>query len=323
MANAYAVNSGAKKVVTYFLRPEAFLFLVMVVLGVVVAIMNPNFHNIKNLMNILLQVSVTGIICVGVGIVLIAGEIDISVGSQVSVIGIIFSSMIVTANNVPLAIVLAVGAGLTMGLINGLIVWSTKAASFIITLGTQVIFRGIALVISQGYFFTLLGKFQLLGRGKLFSLVPIQVLLFVLVVLLGWLVLRFTRFGRLLYAVGGNPQAAYVSGVRTGLYKVTIFVICGGLVSFATIILISQLGAAYPNTGDPYALNALAAIIVGGVALTGGKGTALGIFLGAVIFGLISNVLNILNVNAFWRDVALGLIIIFAVAISGISERKR
>jgi ribose transport system permease protein len=323
MANARAANARTSRGAAYLLRPETFLFLVMVVLGVVVAILNPNFHNIKNLMNILLQVSVTGIICVGVGLVLIAGEIDISVGSQVSMCGIIFGSTIATLNNIPLAIVLAVAAGLTMGLINGLIVVNTRAASFIITLGTQVIFRGLTLVISKGYFSSLTGRFQLIGRGKVFSLIPIQVLLFVLVVVLGWLVLRFTKFGRLLYAVGGNQKAAYVSGVRTSLYKVITFVVCGGLVSFATIILISQLGAAYPNTGDPYALNALAAIVVGGVAITGGKGTALGIFFGAVIFGLISNVLNILNVNAYWRDVALGVIIIAAVVVSGLSERKR
>ena len=159
-------------------QQETFLLLVMIILGIVVALLNPNFRNIRNIMNILQQVSVTGMICMGVGMILIAGEIDISVGSQVSVIGIIFSMIISKTGNIPFAIVAALLTGLVLGVLNGVLVVKTKAASFIITLGTMVVYRGIALVISEGYNFTLKGQFQTLGRGKVLKLLPIQVIVF-------------------------------------------------------------------------------------------------------------------------------------------------
>lgn len=321
MRNPKSFSSSTLKSILF--QQEMFLLLVMIILGLVVAFLNPNFRNIRNIMNILQQVSVTGIICMGVGMILVAGEIDISVGSQVSVIGIIFSMIISKMDNIPLAIGAAFLTGLILGVFNGILVVKTKAASFIITLGTMVVYRGIALVISEGYNFTLKGQFQTLGRGKILQLIPIQIIVFVLLALVVHVILRFTKFGRLLYAIGGNPKAAYVSGIKTDLYKMTAYTIGGALCSLATIVLISQLGAAYPNTGEPYALNALAAVIVGGVSITGGRGSAPGIFLGAVIFGLISNALNILNVNAYWREVALGLIIIFAVTVSGLSEKRK
>lgn len=302
---------------------EAFLVLVVAVLVTVVSFLNPNFFDWNNIINVLQQISVVGIIAIGMGLVLINGEIDISSGTQVSVMGVVFAYTTVNADSVFFGLLAAFAAGMVMGLINGLLVVNLRAASFIITLGTQIIFHGAALVISQGYYFAMKGKFTTLGRGLAFGKIPNQIILFLIVILLAFLFLRFTNLGRQFYACGGNRKAAYVSGVRVKFNTIISYLIASGLYFLAAISLISQLGTAYPNSGDNYTMNALASTIVGGLSLSGGKGGALGMFLGVLIFGLISNAMNILNINAFWREVALGVIILAAVAISGLTEQKR
>ncbi len=304
------------------LSQTSFLLLFILVLGVMVAIINPNFRNIRNLINIFQQVSVLGIMSAGVGMLLISGEFDISIGSQLSVIGVVMAMIIEQKSNIPLSIIVSLLLGGLLGFVNGVTVVKSKAASFIITLGFMVGYKGLALVISHGYAYRLKGQFQYLGRGRILGFLPIQVLVFITVLLTASVILRYTRYGRLLYAIGGNREAAYVSGIKTERNIIVAYTIVGLLNGVAALVLISQLGAAYPNTGDPFALNALAAVVVGGTAITGGKGSALGIFLGVLIFGLISNALNVLNVNAYWREVVLGLIIISAVTISKLSLER-
>lgn len=304
-------------------RQEVFLVAVVVVLSGVVTAMNRNFFEWANIVNVLQQISVVGIIAVGMGLVLINGEIDISSGTQVSVIGVIFVHFATKVGDVGAGIAAAFLAAMVMGLLNGILVTRLRAASFIITLGTQIIFHGAALVITQGYYFPLKGKFTTLGRGYTFDILPNQVVLFLLVLLVAHAFLRYSNLGRQFYAAGGNRRAAYVSGVRVGLNTIVSYLMASFLYFLAALSLISQLGTAYPNSGDNYTMNALASAIVGGLSLSGGKGSASGMFLGVLIFGLISNGMNILNINAFWREVALGVIILAAVAISGLTERRR
>ncbi len=304
------------------LNQTSFLLCFIVVLGVLVAIINPNFRNIRNIINIFQQVSVLGIMSAGVGMLLITGEFDISIGSQLSVIGVVMAMIVEQKGNIPLCIVVSLLLGAVLGFVNGVIVVKSKAASFIITLGLMVAYKGLALVISHGYAYRMKGQFEYLGRGKIMGIIPVKVLVFIAIILLAYVILRYTKYGRLLYAIGGNREAAYVSGIKTERNIIAAYIVVGLLNGLAALVLISQLGAAYPNTGDPFALNALAAVVVGGTAITGGKGSALGIFLGVLIFGLISNALNVLNVNAYWREVVLGLIIISAVTISKLSLEK-
>lgn len=304
------------------LSQTSFLLLFIMVLGILVAIINPNFRNIRNIINIFQQVSVLGIMSAGVGMLLISGEFDISIGSQLSVIGVVMAMIIEKMGNIPLSIIAAILIGLVLGIVNGITVVKSKAASFIITLGFMVAYKGLALVISHGYAYRLKGQFTYLGRGRIMGFLPIQVIVFITVILLTYIILRYTKYGRLLYAIGGNREAAYVSGIKTERNIIIAYAGVGVLTGLSALVLISQLGAAYPNTGDPFALNALAAVVVGGTAITGGKGSALGIFLGVLTFGLISNALNVLNVNAYWREVVLGLIIISAVTISKLSLEK-
>ncbi|MFW6139614.1 MAG: ABC transporter permease [Spirochaetota bacterium] len=320
---ALTKQDRAAKLKSLFLNQTSYLLIFIIVLGVVVALINPNFRNIRNIINILQQISVLGIVSAGIGMLLISGNIDISVGSQISTIGVVLAMIIEVLGNIPLAVVVALFLGLTMGVVNGLTVVKSRVHSFIISLGFMIAYQGLAMVISHGYAYQLMGKFQFLGREKLGGFLPVMVLIFFAVIIATYVILRFTKYGRMLYAIGGNRTAAYVSGIKTERYIVIAYAVVGLLCGLSALILISQLGAAYPNTGTGYALDALAAVIVGGTLITGGRGSALGLLLGVIIFGMISNALNVLNVSAYWRDVVLGMIIISAVTISRLSAESK
>jgi ribose transport system permease protein len=312
-------RSFAKKI---FSGQSSYLIIFIIVLSIVISLVNRNFIKPQNILNILGQISVVGIVASGMAIVLITGEFDISVGSQVSFMGAVLATLITGGANVFLTIifVLAIGAGL--GFINGIIVTKSKCASFIITLGTMTLYHGFVLVLTKGRNIPLQGEFLGLGRGLVFF-IPIPILVFIAVLVLIGLALKYTRYGRTLFAVGGNKEAAYLSGVGVDFYKITAYMLCGLLSALASLVLISKLGASYPNTGDGYELSALASIVVGGVSLWGGKGSALGIFLGVVVFGVLSNALNMVNVSPYFRDVFTGLIIIVSVVMSRLGEQNR
>ena len=329
------VANAEKRRINFF-RQDIVLVGLIVVICIVTASVNPRFLRVQNLINIFQQVSILGIVACGIGMLLIAGQIDISVGTQMSLMGVIFSMIIQrmmglpngtapawqAALAVPLGVAVTFVVGFLLGLINGLIVTRTGAASFIITLGMSTAYHGAALVVSGGASYMLFGKFELIGRGRVLNIVPISVLIFLGVVVITFLVLRFFRYGRFLYAIGGNKKAAFVSGIRTNRITLTAYVIVGLCNALAALILMSRVGSALATTGDSYALDSLAAVIVGGVALAGGKGSAVSVFLGVLLIGLISNALIIMNVNPFFRDVVIGLIIVIAVTVGEISNRR-
>lgn len=303
---------------------------------IIATVVNPRFMRISNIINIFQQVSVLGIIACGVGMLLISGDIDISVGAQVSLIGIIMAMIIermggiepgdpnawMASYAIPLAIVVSFAVGALLGLINGLIVIKSGVTSFIITLGLGTIYKGIALLISGGASFMLFGRFEFLGRGRILGVIPVAIFFFLGVVVLSHIILRYTRYGRFLYALGGNKKAAFVSGVNTQGVTLQAYILVGILNGLAALILISRVGSALAVTGDAYSLDALAAIIVGGVILTGGKGSAVNIFLGVLLIGLVGNALVIMNVNPYLRGIAIGTIIITAVTISNASSKR-
>jgi ribose/xylose/arabinose/galactoside ABC-type transport system permease subunit len=316
---------------------QAFVLIGLIVaICVVTAIVNPRFLRVQNLINIFQQISILGIVACGIGMLLVAGQIDISVGTQVSFMGVILSMIIqrlmgLPDGNVPawqssLAVPLAIAStfvvGIVLGLINGITVIKSRAASFIITLGFSTAYHGAALLTSGGASYMLFGHFELLGRGRILNIVPISILFFLGMVLITFVVLRYFRYGRFLYAIGGNKRAAFVSGINTNRITMTAFVIVGLCNALAAVILISRVGSALATTGDSYALDSLAAVIVGGVALAGGKGSAINIFLGVLLIGLISNALIIMNVNPYVRDVVIGLIIVGAVTVSELGSQR-
>jgi len=312
------------------------LVMLIVLLAAVATAVNPRFLKVTNIINIFQQIAVLGIVASGVGMLLVAGEIDISVGTQVSLMGVILAMIIqkvlgLPQGNVaawrvtfaiPMAVIFTFIVGFILGLVNGITVIKSRAASFIITLGFMLVYKGTALITSGGASYMLFGKFETLGRGKVLNFIPISILFLLGVIVVAHVVLKYFRYGRFLYAIGGNKKAAYVSGINTGRVTVTAYIAVGLLNALAALILISRVGSALATTGDSYALDALASVIVGGVAITGGKGNALSIFLGVVLIGLIGNALVIMNVNPYMRDVVIGFIIIAAVTISTLSGER-
>jgi ribose transport system permease protein len=312
-----------RKAAGFLLSQSGFLIAFIVVLSTAIALVNRNFIKPQNIINVLGQISMVGIVAVGVGLVLISGDFDISVGSQVSLDGAVLAILLTRTGNVPLAVGAVILLGCALGAVNGLIVSKSKCASFIMTLGTRSAYHGLVLVLTRGRNFPLRGIFETLGRGSLGGLIPVPIVIFFLTLLFAFFLMRYTRFGRTLFAVGGNPKAAYLSGVNNDAVKIAVYTLCGLLVALASMTLISKLGASYPNTGDGYELESLAAIVVGGTSLFGGKGSALGLFLGVIIFGLMSNSLNMMNVSPYFRDVFIGAIIIVATVLSHIGEVKK
>ena len=312
------------------------LVMLIVLLAAVATAVNPRFLKVTNIINIFQQIAVLGIVASGVGMLLVAGEIDISVGTQVSLMGVILAMIIqkvlgLPQGNVaawrvtfaiPIAVIFTFIVGFILGLVNGITVIKSRAASFIITLGFMLVYKGTALITSGGASYMLFGKFETLGRGKVLNYIPISIIFLLGVIVVAHVVLKYFRYGRFLYAIGGNKKAAYVSGINTGRVTVTAYIVVGLLNALAALILISRVGSALATTGDSYALDALASVIVGGVAITGGKGNALSIFLGVVLIGLIGNALVIMNVNPYMRDVVIGFIIIAAVTISTLSGER-
>ena len=296
------------------------LLAVIIVLTIVVSVLNPNFFTFSNLKNILVQISVVSIMAVGAGIVIISGGLDISVGSMTSLLAVVGANIIFNGHSVALAVVVTIGVALGCGLLNGVLAAKTNVAPFIITLGTMSIFMALSLIIGGGFSLLLAGKFQFLGRGRVLGVhFPTYVML--LVYLLFFVVLRYTTFGRRIYGMGGSEEVAFLAGLNIPLYKILVYCINALLVCLASLILISRTGSALPTVGLGLELKCIAAAIMGGVALTGGKGSLLGIFLGALLLGVIQNMLNILNLSAHFQSVVLGMVIVAAVTIGQRQQR--
>jgi ribose transport system permease protein len=300
-----------------------FLAILIIILGAVAAVFNPRFLHWQNLINILQQNSILAIIAIGQTLVIISGNFDISVGSMVGLATVATSVLIYNGQSVVLAVIIGFLICVACGTVNGLIIAKTRTPSFIITLATMSIYFGGALIVSGGASHSLGGKFAAVGRGNIFSVFPITILVMAAAFVLVYVILRFTKFGRRIYAVGGNEAAAYLSGINTDKTKIFIYILNGALVGVAAMVLISKLGSALPTTGQGLELKAIAAVVIGGVPLTGGKGSALGTFLGVILTGLISNILNILNISAYYQQIVLGIIIVIAVIVSNIGGIRR
>jgi ribose/xylose/arabinose/galactoside ABC-type transport system permease subunit len=318
------VASSAKR---FHLSQSFVLLLIIVAIATVTAAVNPRFLRLQNLLNILEQIAILGIVACGVGMLLVSGNIDISVGSQISLMTLVMAQVLNgimgqpgsvpigwhATLGIPAAVASTLLLGILLGLVNGLVVVGSRVTSFIITLGFMTAYHGASLLAGSGNNIPISGRFEMLGRGRLFDIIPIPVVLFLAGFALTALVLRFFRYGRHLYAIGGNLRATFASGIKTGRLIVLAYIVVGLCNAIAALVLVSRVGTAQAVIGDTYALDALASVIVGGVALTGGRGNALSILLGVLLIGLISNSLIIMRVSPYARDVVMGLIIIFTV----------
>ncbi|MBO1107423.1 ribose ABC transporter permease [Plesiomonas shigelloides] len=297
----------------------------LLVLIAVVSFLNPNFFMLDNLLNILRQTSVNAIIAVGMTLVILTAGIDLSVGSVLALCGAVAATMVGLELPVYVVIPAALALGAALGGISGVIIAKGKVQAFIATLVTMTLLRGATLVYTDGRpvstgFSDAADSFAWLGTGYLFG-IPVPIWLMALVFIAAWYMLNHTRMGRYIYALGGNEAATCLSGINVDRVKIAVYALCGLLAALAGLIVTSRLSSAQPTAGTGYELDAIAAVVLGGTSLAGGKGRIMGTLIGALIIGFLNNALNLLDVSSYYQMIAKAVVILLAVLVDNKSGK--
>lgn len=294
----------------------------LVILVIVASLLSDRFLQLGNVLNVLRQISIVGVLALGMTFVIITAGIDLSVGAMMAVVVVYTAETVQTVGILP-AVVVALAMGSLLGLVNGLGVTLGKVQPFIMTLGMLAFAKGIALIYTQGQPIPITDdRFLQLGNGRILG-VPNPAIVFVLLSIICWLVLRHSVYGRSVYAVGANEEAARLSGIPVQRVKCSVYVIAGLMAGVAGLLYASQLGVGTPVAGDGAELSAIAATVVGGTSLFGGIGTVGGTFIGAAILGVLSNTLNLVGVSPFAQNLFRGVLIVAAVMLQRRSARGR
>lgn len=297
------------------------ILMVLILLVVLMSIFAPNFNRVDNLLNIARSISVNAILAAGLTFVILTGGIDLSVGSIVAVSGVVAVIAAIAGVPAPVAVIIGMAVGGACGLVNGLLTAYLALAPFIVTLGTMTFLRGLAYTITNGQPIVSSDlNFKDLGNGYLLG-IPVPVIAMVAVFLVAWFVLERTRYGRHVYAVGGNAQAARLAGVQVNRVVLSVYVIAGICAGLAGVIFAARVISAQPTAGTGYELDAIAAVVLGGTSLVGGRGRIIGTLIGAVILGVLTTGLILLNVQFFTQLLIKGVVIILAVAIDSLKQR--
>ena len=281
--------------------------LILICFTIVCKIAGKDFLTLRNIQNIISQSSCVAVVAIGASLVILTGGIDLSAGSVIGFVGI-FAALFIK-NGVPIAVAFLIGlaAGALIGLVNGVIISCGKVPAFIATLGTMNIARGLA---------------YLTNGGKSITGLPVPLANVIVLYALIFFVMTYTRFGRRVYALGGNVKAAKLSGVKVKQLEVGVYVLAGVFSAIAGLMLLSRLFVADPNTGSGYEMDAIASCVIGGISLSGGKGKVLNTFVGALILGMLTCGLQILNISVHWQTIISGLVIVGAVYMDKSKERK-
>lgn len=293
----------------------------LILLVVIITIMSPNFLTVNNLMNVLRQVSINALIAFGMTFVILTGGIDLSVGSILALTGAVTAGLLAGGMDPILAMLIGLVLGAILGAINGIIISKGNVAPFIATLATMTIYRGLTLVYTEGRPISGLGdsvSFQMIGKGYFLG-IPVPVVTMIVSFAVLYFILKKTTFGRRVYAVGGNEEASRLSGIKVGRIKIYVYALTGALAALASLILTSRLNSAQPTAGNMFELDAIAAVVLGGTSLTGGRGWIVGTLIGALIIGVLNNGLNLIGVSSFFQQVVKGAVILLAVLI----DRKK
>jgi len=294
------------------------------VIFAVFAILSPHFLQADNLSNILVQALVMAIIAIGQTVVILTGGIDLSVGSIVASTSLVSAVLIVDVGlPVPVGLLLSFLISLVMGFVNGFITHFGKVPPFITTLGMMSIARGAALALKGGRpVGNMPDAYEAIASTQLFGRVPIFIVYMVVAYALAYLLLTYTRHGRYIYAIGGNRDAARLSGIPVKLYGTAAFVIAGGLAGIGGILLTARLDYASPIAGYGYELDAIASSVIGGASLSGGEGNILGTLLGALMIVMLKNGLTLLDVSAYYQQITIGIVVIMAVFLDSIKSLR-
>ncbi|MEG1977214.1 MAG: ribose ABC transporter permease [Cetobacterium sp.] len=299
------------------------LALILMLISGFFGAINGNFFSLYNIQNIFKQSSINGLIAFGMTFVILIGCIDLSVGSILAFVGYIAGILLVNYQ-LPIVVVLPVALllGMMLGVINGVLVSKVKLQPFIATLVTMTIYRGVTLIISNGLPIRNINKasevMKFINRGEIVNL-PISMVIYLVVFVILWFILDKTLFGKYLYATGGNEEAARLSAVPVTKIKLSAYAISGFLSALAAILYISRYNSIYPNAGQGAELDAIAAVVIGGTSMSGGKGKIVGTLIGALIIGILNNGLNLLGVSSFYQEVIKGIVILIAV----VADRKK
>lgn len=303
------------------LKSLGLVFVIFAII-IVMSIVSPVFLTQVNIINVFRQISINGIIAVGMTFVILTGGIDLSVGSVVAITSVFCGYALENGMSWLGACILAVGISMLFGIFNGTMIAYVGFQPFIATLATVTMGRGIALAFSDGKPFAIKDEmFRYIGQGYV-GIIPVPVIILIIVVMIGLIILKTTTFGRYVFAIGGNKNAAKLSGVRTKRVELMVYVISSICASIAGMILSARISSGQPTAGSGYELDAIAAVAIGGTSMSGGIGSLVGTVYGFIILGLMTNSMNLLNINSFYQEIAKGALIIVAVFLDMISKRK-
>ncbi|TVR05536.1 MAG: ABC transporter permease [Spirochaetaceae bacterium] len=297
------------------------IFLAFLLICIILAILSPVFLRWNNILNVIRQSSIYGVMAVGMTFVILSGGIDLSVGSVLALSGIIAAGAATAGVGIFGIVALGLLVGVLCGLFNGLMITLGKITPFVITLGMMSIARGLTLIYSGGRPISgFEGAFRFIGGGFILG-IPFPIVILAVTVLIGWLVLTQTRLGRYTYAIGGNEETVKLSGINSNFYKTMVYVISGLTSAMSALILTSRLNSGGPNVGQAYELDVIAAVVIGGTSLSGGRGSVWGTLVGALMISVINNGMNLLGINPFFQLVVKGVIIIGAVFLDRLRDQ--
>ncbi|MDQ0178459.1 ABC transporter permease [Bacillus chungangensis] len=294
----------------------------VLLLFIIMSIVSDDFLTVDNLFNVSRQASVLCMMAVGMTFIIITGGIDLSAGSQIAVAGVLIASLLTAGVPLPLAIVVTILAGGLIGLLIGAMISTQKIPPFIVTLAMLTILSGVAFVITQGSPIAVADEgFRFLGRGYI-GPIPVPIIMMAAIVILGHILLTHTKFGRSVYAIGDNEEAARLCGIHVKRVKMSVYILGSAITALAGILLASRLSTGSPNAGTGSELDAIAAVVLGGTNLFGGEGKITGTLMGVAIISILNNGLNLLNVSSYHQLIMKGAVILLAVWLNSLKEKK-
>lgn len=308
----------------FLIEQKSLVALIVLIIGV--SMLNENFFTLNNIFNILQQTSVNAIIAVGMTLVILTSGIDLSVGSVFALTGAVAASIIGLDINPFIAVGAALLLGSAIGFVSGVIIAKGKLQAFIATLVMMLIIRGATQVYTQGSPIGLgmsdyAYMFEWIGFGRVFG-VPVPIIIMLAVFIIAGYILKYTKLGRHIYAVGGNEAATKLSGINVDRVKIIVYMMSGVLCAIAAMIEVSRLSSAQPMAGSGYEMDAIAAVVLGGTSMAGGRGKIIGTLIGALILGFLNNGLNLLGVDAYYQMIVKGVVILLAVLIDNKTVRS-
>ena len=301
---------------------ESGIVVALVMMIIVFSLIDPIYLSSSNIVDIVKQSTINGLLGIGITLAIITGGIDLSIGSTFAIVIVSVGKLLVSGVNPFLAFAIGIILGFSLGIVNGILVAKVKLQPFIATLGTMSIYRGVAYIITGGWpVLDIPENFRKALDGDIFEVIPSSVVLLFVVGIIIWIILKYTRFGNYIYALGSNEEATKLSGVNVDFNKMMAYAICGVGAALAGMVLLARLGTGEPTAGQGYELNAIAAAAVGGTSLMGGKGTMLGTILGTILLSALRVGLIVVGVDSFWQYIATGIIIVIAACFEIIQNK--